>query len=192
MTTKEALLQIKALFAETNEPAAPSVPPIEQFKEYSLADGAKVMIDNLEIGGKVTVMGPEGNPIPAPVGDHILADGQVITLDEAGVITQIATPEIEVEVDSAKVDEEKEAMKAKITELESKLEEMGNLNKEKMAAHYSEISEMVKKSEDKMIALKNVLEEFFNAPSADPIAPEKFHSSKDEKIARFLERAKSL
>lgn len=192
MTAKEALTQIKALFAENNEPEAPSTPPVEQFKEYTLADGAKVMIDKLEIGGKVTVMGPDGNPIPAPVGDHILADGQVITLDEAGIITQLATPEVEVEVETAKVDEDKEEMKKKIAEMEAKIEEMGKGYKEKMNAQFAEISEMVKKSEDKMVALKNVLEEFFNAPSADPIAPEKFHSSKDEKIARFLERAKNL
>jgi hypothetical protein len=51
---------------------------------------------------------------------------------------------------------------------------------------------MVASSETKLVALSNILAEFFAAPSADPVAPEKFHSSKDDKINRFLERAKSL
>lgn len=191
MTAKEALLQIKALFADENPQEAASASPIEQFKEYQLADGAKVMIDNLALGGKVTVEGPEG-PIPAPAGDHILSDGTVVTTDEAGIITELEVPEIETEVEAEKADPEKEEMKKKIAEMEAKIEEMGKGYKEKMDAQAAEFSALIAKGDEKLKALSNILTEFFAAPSADPVAPEKFHSSKDDKIARFLERAKNL
>lgn len=189
MTAKEALSQIKALFAEENVQDAPSATPTEQFKEYQLADGNVVMIDNLALGGKVTVQGPEGE-IPAPAGDHILSDGTVVTTDEAGVITELEVPEIETEVEAQP--SETEMLKSKIAEMEAKIEEMGKGYKEKMEAQAAEFSAMVEKSNEKLVALSNVLTEFFAAPSADPVAPEKFHSSKDDKIKRFLERAKNL
>lgn len=188
MTAKEALSQIKALFADENPQDVTSASPVEQFKEYQLADGNVVMIDNLAVGGKVTVMGSEGE-IPAPAGDHILSDGQVITTDEAGVITEIQTPKIEVEVEK---ENETELLKKKVEEMEAKIEEMGKKYQEKMEAQTAEFSAMVAKSEEKMNALSNILTEFFSAPSADPVAPEKFHSSKEDKINRFLERAKNL
>ena len=187
MTAKEALLQIKALFADENPQEAASASPVEQFKDYQLADGAKVMIDNLTIGGKVTVEGPEG-PIPAPAGDHILSDGTVVTTDEAGVITELEVPEMETESAPSEAD----MLKSKIAEMEAKIEEMGKNYKEKMEAQAAEFSAMVEKSNEKLVSLSNVLVEFFAAPSADPVAPEKFHSSKDDKINRFLERAKNL
>jgi hypothetical protein len=188
MTAKQALEQIKALFADENPQEAASATPVEQFKEYQLADGAKVMIDNLAVGGKVTVEGPEGE-IPAPAGDHILSDGTVITTDEAGLITEIQVPKIEVEIEK---ENETELLKKKVEEMEAKIEEMGKNYKEKMEAQAAEFSAMVAASESKLIALSNVLTEFFAAPSADPVAPEKFHSSKDDKVNRFLERAKNL
>lgn len=188
MTAKQALEQIKALFADDNPQDVASESPVEHFKEYQLADGNVVMIDNLAVGGKVTVQGPEGE-IPAPAGDHILSDGQVITTDEAGVITEIQTPNVEVEVER---EDETEMLKNKIAEMEAKIEDMGKKYQEKMEAQTAEFSAMIAKGNEKLVALSNVLTEFFAAPSADPVAPEKFHSSKDEKINRFLERAKNL
>jgi hypothetical protein len=92
MDAKTILKNIKALFSEL--PAeqvapAPVAEPIQvEMKEYSLADGTKVMLDKLEIGGMVTI-----NDLPAPVGEHLLADGTKITLDEAGVIVEIEAAE---------------------------------------------------------------------------------------------------
>jgi hypothetical protein len=92
MDAKTILKNIKALFSELPaEPVAPApvAEPIQvEMKEYSLADGTKVMLDKLEIGGMVTI-----NDLPAPVGEHLLADGTKITLDEAGVIVEIEAAE---------------------------------------------------------------------------------------------------
>lgn len=184
MTAKEALTQIKALFADANAPEAPSAPETEQFKEYQLVDGSTVMIDELMIGGTVTVPGPEGTPIPAPAGEHILADGQVITLDEAGKITEIKTPEVEIEVE--------DEMKKKIEAMETELAEIKKNYDEKMSEAEQKFNAAIEANEQKLVALKDVLVEFLSAPSADPIKPEALHTSKDEKFNRFLEFAKSI
>jgi hypothetical protein len=184
MTAKEALNQIKALFADANVPEAPSAPATEQFKEYQLANGSTVMIDNLAVGGMVTVPGPEGNPIPAPVGDHILADGQVITLDEAGKITEIATPEV--------VEEVEDEMKKKIEAMESAIADIKADYSARFDAQADEFAAKTKAAEDKLTALKDVLVEFLSAPSADPIKPEQFRESKSDKVNRFLEFTKNM
>lgn len=180
MTPQEALSKIKALFADQVAPEVPSVPPVEQFKEYTLADGNKVMIDNLAPGGKVTIEGPEG-PVAPPAGDHILADGMVITTDEAGIITEMETPEIETEVETA-------AMKKKMEEMAAQIEQMKADYEARFSAQKEEFAIAIKASEDKMTSLRDVLVEFFAAPSADPIKPEPRHVSKEDKVSRFLQR----
>lgn len=127
-TPKEILTAIKAIFADQPlpEPVAPVAPvePVQlEAKEYSLADGTKVMIDKLEIGGLVTL-----NDAPAPMGEHILADGSKIKLDQAGAIIEIeaaepAAPAVEPEVmaaPSAPVlmrDERVDALQAELTKV---------------------------------------------------------------------------
>ncbi len=78
---EEAINKIKQMFAEAGEMPMPSAKPLQSFAEYTLKSGAKVMIDKLEVGGKVTLVDEGGNEVPAPVGDHELIDGSVITLD---------------------------------------------------------------------------------------------------------------
>jgi hypothetical protein len=63
--------------------------------EYSLIDGTKVMISALEIGGKVEM----ADGTPAPIGEHKLADGTSIQLDEAGIIIEISSPKEDVIVE---------------------------------------------------------------------------------------------
>ncbi len=91
MTTLEAINKIKQMFAEAGE--LPSAMPLQSMAEYTLKSGAKVMIDKFEVGGKVTLVDEGGNEVPAPVGDHELIDGSVITLDENSIITAIKVPD---------------------------------------------------------------------------------------------------
>ncbi len=96
MSPQEALLKIKAMFAEQTAPEV----AVANFAEYVLASGVKVMVDKLEVGGKVTLLDEAGNEVPAPVGEHTLADGSVIVLDETGTILEIKVPEVEVEIEA--------------------------------------------------------------------------------------------
>jgi len=74
MTTLEAINKIKQMFAEAGELPMASVEPTQSFAEYSLKSGAKVMIDKLEVGGKVSLVDEAGVETPAPAGEHELID----------------------------------------------------------------------------------------------------------------------
>ena len=130
MNAQEAILKIKALFedAPMTEPVVPSEPKVEMM-EYSLADGTKVMIDKLEVGGKVTL--EDGSN--APTGEHELADGSKVVLDEAGVIVEIEAPVEEVVPEEAPVEAKQdmrfevlafnESLQNRINELEGKVKQ---------------------------------------------------------------------
>jgi len=96
MTTLEAINKIKQMFAEAGELPVASAEPLQSFAEYVLKSGAKVMIDKFEVGGKVTLVDETGNQVPAPAGEHELADGSVMVLDENSIITEIKVPEVEL------------------------------------------------------------------------------------------------
>lgn len=164
MDAKTILKNIKALFSELPaEPAAAPAPVAEpvqvEMKEYSLADGTKVMLDKLEIGGMVTI-----NDLPAPVGEHMLADGTKITLDEAGVITEIeaAEPaEVVAPVEAA-------APVAPVQMASVKLSELTALRfaVESFAAEQ-------KKLKDGFAQMVALVESLTETPAAEPIEPQK-------------------
>lgn len=190
MTALEALLQIKQMFAEmpqekpvdaqeievSIEPAAP------EYKEYVLKSGAKVKIDKLEVGGKVMLVDEAGNENPAPAGEHELADGMVIVLDEASTIVEIKEPQAPVE--TPVVEEE---LQKKIEELKAEIEKMGDYKKkqeEKMAQMESKFSQAIKDLSDVVIGL-------INTPSTEATEKPKqtFNKvvpSRDSRIDSFL------
>jgi len=190
MTALEALLQIKQMFAEmpqekpvdaqeievSIEPAAP------EYKEYVLKSGAKVKIDKLEVGGKVMLVDEAGNETPAPAGEHELADGMVIVLDEASTIVEIKEPQAPVE--TPVVEEE---LQKKIEELKAEIEKMGDYKKkqeEKMAQMESKFSQAIKDLSDVVIGL-------INTPSTEATEKPKqtFNKvvpSRDSRIDSFL------
>ena len=122
--------------------------------ELTLKDGTPIIVSgDLAIGVEVKVNGPDG-VIPLPAGSYELESGQIITVDDKGVITDIVeqvenpeSPDEEaptVEVDEAKPTEEEvpveekpveevpvedpmkkmDEMIAKIAELEAKIKEL--------------------------------------------------------------------
>lgn len=146
MNPKEALKQIRALFEEMPqvvEPVAPAEAAVTKVEmaEYSLADGTKVEISALEIGGKVQM----ADGTPAPMGEHQLMDGTSITVDETGTIVEVSSPKEDVIVEEpvapaapvppaqdtqamaeelkAEFAEQKSQLEAKIAELESKVKQ---------------------------------------------------------------------
>jgi molecular chaperone DnaK (HSP70) len=192
MTTLEAINKIKQMFAEAGElPVASSV-PTQSFAEYVLKSGAKVMIDKYEIGGKVSLVDESGNEVPAPAGEHELADGSVMVLDEASTIIEIKIPEVEmpeeVEIEVAPIEED--LMKKKIEEMQKQLDEIKMAYDAKLASQEAKFSKG-------MSDISDVLVQLLNTPSANATeAPkEKFNQhieKKEDKISRFLEFAKSI
>lgn len=191
MTPLEALLQIKQMFAEVPQPVqAQEMPEVEvsiepvapEYKEYVLKSGAKVKIDKLEVGGKVVLVDDAGNEAPAPAGEHELADGMVIVLDEASTIVEIKEPQVE----EAPAPAEEELKK--IEEMQAEIEKMINYKKkqeEKMAELETKFSQAIKDLSDVVIGL-------INTPSAEPSVPKqtfnKVTMSRDARVEAFLNK----
>lgn len=101
MNVKEKIAQFKTQFAEIFNipvatapvvaPVAPVVPNALAAKTYVLDNGTEISImqvgDAAAVGDAVTVMGA-----PLATGTYTLQDGTVMTLDAAGVITEISLP----------------------------------------------------------------------------------------------------
>jgi hypothetical protein len=168
MTPKEALKQIRGLFEDMPQqvqpeaiaaPAAPEVTKV-QMAEYSLADGTKVQISALEVGG--TVQMADGTP--APMGEYQLADTTSIQVDETGTIIEIASPKEDTVVeepaapaapvvpaqDTTAMAEIKADFAAQKAELEKKITDLEG----KVKQGFSQVAELV--------------EALTNAPTAEP------------------------
>jgi hypothetical protein len=195
MTPIEVLGKIKTMFQEAGElpNAVPSVDPVALADEYVLKSGTKVLIDKLEIGGKVTIKDESGVEQPAPMGEHELVDGTKIYLDELGVITGIELPEVapEIEPSESAPIVEVEAMKKKIEEMQSELENM----KSKFAAQENQSKQAETKFAKAISDLTDVVVGLCQTPAVDPEPqPNAFHvhvESKADKIGKFLEFAKN-
>ena len=72
----------KLLFSETEE----------KFEDAKLVDGTIVRYESLEIGAALSVVGEDGEIVPAPDGEHELESGDIVRT-EGGVIVEIMTPE---------------------------------------------------------------------------------------------------
>ena len=175
------------------EPAVdPAAQPVEQAKEYQLKSGVIAVIDKLEVGGKVEVKAEDGSLSPAPAGEHELADGSIIVVDENAAIVEIKDPAVEVVVD-AKAEpatpSEADLLKEKIAKMEEELSAM----KKKQA----EMEAAAAKFESAIPQLTDIVIGLMNTPAAEPTeAPKdkfgKHVESHTEKVSKFLELAKSI
>jgi hypothetical protein len=175
-----------------------------KFEQMTLENGAVLEAEVFEAGNEVFVVSGEDR-VPAPVGEHILADGRVLVIAEEGVIAEIKEAAAE-EVEEEKIEIEVEASVEESTELaevevkeeapavaaivEKVLEEIAMM-REEMKAMREEMGGYAKKEE--MSAIKA---ELSAAPAAKPIKhnPEtkqvqKMSSNRPEKtIDRVLAR----
>ena len=196
MTVNEAIEKIKVLLAsneeavvETTEQASEPVTELN-FETYDLKDGSKIDLSGLEIGADAMLVDETGNSAPAPDGEYELADGTMVSV-MAGKVEGVETPEaempevedgsVEMPMESDKFEEmngtisyltaENEALKAKVSELESKFNQA--------------FSEVI-----------GALEGLATMPSADAIQKPKNAFSviekKEDKVARYLEKVKNL
>jgi hypothetical protein len=180
MNAKEAILKIRALFEDMPQEEKPVEEAKQDFAEYQLADGTKVMISSLEVGGEVKL--EDGSF--APDGDHQLADGsQISVLD--GKITEIEAaekpeadmPEVEVEAKDKKIEEMAAEFAAKISELNGLIEALNE-----------KVSSIEDKSKQGFSQVVDLIEEVTKMPQADPIEkPQsfKFEATKDIKFERL-------
>jgi hypothetical protein len=191
MTTKEAIQQIRALFEDVPQvepkeaPVAPMVEPIApevtkvEMAEYSLADGTKVMISALEIGGKVEL----ADGTPAPQGEHQLMDGTSIQVDELGIIIEIASPKEDV------IEEEPIAPAAPVAPAQdtTAMSEMFAAQKEELEKKIVELENKVKQG---FAQVAELVEALSNTPMSEPTqksanAFQSYVSNNDTKYERL-------
>lgn len=75
-----------------------------------LADGTEVYSPDAEfaVGSELFIMDGDGNPVPAPDGEHTTAEGKIIVV-AGGLITEIKEPEAEEPKVEIEIEEEKQA-----------------------------------------------------------------------------------
>ena len=176
MNAQEAILKIRALFDDGQVAEAPAEVNLEAV-EYSLMDGTKVMIDKLEIGG--TVVLSDGNA--APQGEHILADGTSIQVDEAGVIIEIASPAEDIESEEMPVEEMEKKMDELAAEFQAKVDIL-NFEKEELQTKLKDLTEKTTQGFSQVLSL---IEDMAKVPSADPIAKPNSFKYQDTKDLRY-------
>ena len=137
-----------------------------QLATATLIDGTIVEVEGeLEVGKPLFVQTEEG-PIPAPAGKHQTTNDLLITVDEAGVITEIVEveaeePEVEVEVE---MEDEKEEVKVEMEEEKVKIE-MAEKLIQLLEPYLKQIDEM----KEKMAAQDEVIAKLSKEPAAKPI-----------------------
>lgn len=176
MNAQEAILKIRALFDDGQVAEAPAEVNLEAV-EYSLMDGTKVMIDKLEVGG--TVVLSDGNA--APKGEHILADGTSIQVDEAGVIIEIASPAEDIESEEMPVEEMEKKMDELAAEFQAKVDIL-NFEKEELQTKLKDLTEKTTQGFSQVLSL---IEDMAKVPSADPIAKPNSFKYQDTKDLRY-------
>jgi hypothetical protein len=162
-----------------------------KFEQMTLENGAVLEAEVFEAGNEVFVVSGEDR-VPAPVGEHLLADGRVLVITEEGVIAEIKEAAAEEEEASVEIEVEASAEEVAETELaempaqeeapavaaivEKVLEEIAMM-REEMKAMREEMGGYAKKEE--MAAVKA---ELSAAPAAKPIKhnPEKKQVNKVE------------
>jgi len=82
----------------------------EQMAMAILADGTEVYSPDAEfkVGSELFVMDADGNPVPAPDGEHTTAEGKVIVVS-GGVIAEIKEPETEEPKVEIEIEKEEQA-----------------------------------------------------------------------------------
>ena len=170
-----------------------------KFEQMTLENGAVLEAESFEAGNEVFVISGEDR-VAAPIGEHLLADGRILVIEEEGLIAEIkeaseeeAKVEIEVEAEMptelAEM-EVKEEAPAVVAVIERVLEEIAMM-REEMKGMREEMGGYAKKEE--MAAVKA---ELSAAPAAKAIKhnPEtkqvqKMSSNRPEKtIDRVLAR----
>ena len=124
----------------------------EQAQEVKLAqatleNGTVIESEDFAVGSEVFIV-TEDEKVALPVGEYTLEDGEMLSVEEEGVIARIGEPEAEEteeEVEAAEEEEMKYATKEELAEIKDMVEEIKAMikDKEEMSAESEETSEEV-------------------------------------------------
>jgi hypothetical protein len=189
---KSLLSKITAILG-LNEPE-----PEQNFLGYTTSDGQQVNIDNLQVGGKVTLM--DNTPLPA--GQLTLADGTQVTVGENGIISALGQPQqqipqappapgaVPVGMEAQDPGDEQTEDKAHTEEaFGDKLKETFADYDSKIAALEEKLSaanEAIAKGQEALTVLAEAFEAAKVQPSAEPVGKKKPLVEVEDKTNRFI------
>jgi len=149
----------KLLFSETEQ----------KFEDAKLVDGTIVRYESLEIGAALSVVGEDGEIVPAPDGEHELESGDIVRT-EGGVIVEIMSPEPVAE----EAEEEKEEEMAAEEKFDSEgfkadiLSAVSELIKSEIAAAQFAKTEKVSDIEKAVGLITDIVEKMAATPKEEP------------------------
>lgn len=147
----------------------------EKFEDVVLADGSVAQIEPDVSLGAAVVIDVDGELLPAPDGDHELADGRVIST-EAGVIVAVEEAEEAPEVEAE--EEEEEEMSNTLTEaqereakkiIESIVTERVFGMEATISEENNELKEEIKTLKDCFAKLLELTEKLINEPAKEAV-----------------------
>lgn len=185
MSAKDTIEKIKKVLFGDDQPVPAGVgepqPPAKEkmATDYKTVDGKVLSIDNLAVGGTVTIDGA-----PAPDGEYALEDGTSITV-MSGVIAEVSSAAEEA------VPNDMKSLPAKMAAIERRVsahEAAFAVVKQDFAAAKATIA----KQDEAIKGLLSVVEQLAAMPKEEPaVAPKTFREIKDNS-SRFDQIAKNL
>lgn len=153
--------------------------------QATLENGTVIESEDFAVGSEVFIV-TDDEKVALPVGEYTLEDGEIIKVEEEGIIAAIGQPEEPTEEEaSEELEEEKEEMayatKEELAEVKSMIEEIKAMIKDK-----EEMSEEVEEETDKEELSKQEekeeveLEKVTHNPEAEPQKEMKLYGQKRE------------
>lgn len=144
-----------------------------KLEQMNLENGTVLEADAFEVGNEVFIVNEEDR-IALPVGEYVLENGQILVVEEEGLIKEMKSEnneeeEIEVETEEEKKEEMGYATKEELAEVKSMIEEIKAMLEPK--EEKEEMSEEVKQelSSDVVNEIPEEVKQELSEPAAEPI-----------------------
>lgn len=144
-----------------------------KLEQMNLENGTVLEADAFEVGNEVFIVNEEDR-IALPVGEYVLENGQILVVEEEGLIKEMKSEnneeeEIEVEAEEEKKEEMGYATKEELAEVKSMIEEIKAMLEPK--EEKEEMSEEVKQelSSDVVNEIPEEVKQELSEPAAEPI-----------------------
>ena len=147
-----------------------------KLEQMNLENGTVLEADAFEVGNEVFIVNEEDR-IALPVGEYVLENGQILVVEEEGLIKEMKSEnneeeEIEVEAEEEKKEEMGYATKEELAEVKSMIEEIkAMLEPKEEKEEKEEMSEEVKQelSSDVVNEIPEEVKQELSEPAAEPI-----------------------
>jgi hypothetical protein len=148
--------------------------------QATLENGTVIESEDFAAGSEVFIV-TEDEKVALPVGDYTLEDGEMLKVEEEGIIASIGAAEEapEEEVEAAEEEEMGYATKEELAEVKSMIEEIKAMIKDKEEMS-EEVSEEVEEPKEELS--EEVKEEEVELSAEEPVAKITHNPEKEQKV----------